>query len=216
MIGLTIRAIGQSTPQPTAEFEEDMTFLQENARQIDKMLAQLADYCRLIEGEASLNPPPSFEFDPRRFLADFLEDRQARPGVEVTPVRLEIADQSPSEVKLDQSRGRLALQHAVANAVAAAGGCPRPAPFDRQGGSLGPGIDRRPGRPRRRVQSIDLRPGIFERLTGVAAERRGLDLAIAARVTELFGGTARLEVEPGRRDDDHPRLARPGRLDLTG
>ena len=33
----------------------------------------------------------------------------------------------------------------------------------------------------------------------MAAERRGLDLAIAARVTELFGGTARLEVEPGQR-----------------
>ncbi len=49
------------------------------------------------------------------------------------------------------------------------------------------------------VSSMDIRPDKFERLAGSAAERRGLDLAIAARVSELFGGSARLEVEPGRR-----------------
>jgi hypothetical protein len=40
---------------------------------------------------------------------------------------------------------------------------------------------------------VALRPDAFERICGVAAERRGLDLAIAARVSELFGGTARLD-----------------------
>jgi len=33
---------------------------------------------------------------------------------------------------------------------------------------------------------------------GIEPDRLGLDLAIVARVTELFGGTARLEVEDGR------------------
>ncbi len=42
-------------------------------------------------------------------------------------------------------------------------------------------------------KSTELRPHLFERLCGTAAERRGMDLAIAARVSELFGGTARLE-----------------------
>ncbi len=198
VIGLTIRAIGQSTPHPTAEFEEDLTFLQENARQIDRMLAQLADYCRLLEGESSAHRTPAFEFDPRRFLADFIEDRQSRPGVEITPVRLEVADQSPVEVELDQGRARLALQHAVANAVAAAGDGPVRV---RSTGTADRWIIEvivdRPPPPT--VQATDLRPGVFERLTGVAAERRGLDLAIAARVTELFGGSARLDVDPGRR-----------------
>ncbi len=209
VIGLTIRAIGQSAPNPSAEFEEDLTFLQENARQIDKMLAQLADYCRLIEGESSSNPAPAFEFDPRRFLADFIEDRQSRPGVEATPVRLEIADQSPPEVKLDQNRARLALQHAVANAVASAGdGAVRLRSTGKGDRWIIDVIVDRPPPPT--VQSTELRPSVFERLAGVAAERRGLDLAIAARVTEQFGGSARLEVEAGRRSTivlDWPKQA---------
>ena len=43
------------------------------------------------------------------------------------------------------------------------------------------------------------RPDQFERLAGSAAERRGLDLAIASRISELFGGSARLVAEPERR-----------------
>ncbi|MDR3634415.1 MAG: hypothetical protein P4L84_11470, partial [Isosphaeraceae bacterium] len=42
-----------------------------------------------------------------------------------------------------------------------------------------------------------LRSQAFERLCGTAAERRGMDLAIAARVTELFHGSARLDVAAG-------------------
>lgn len=198
VIGLTIRAIGQSTPHPSAEFEEDLTFLQENARQIDRMLAQLADYCRLVEGESNAHSGQAFEFDPRRFLSDFIEDRQSRPGVETTPVRLELAEQSPAEVKLEQTRARLALQHAVANAVAAAGeGAVRVRSSGKADRWVIEIIVDRPPPPT--VQSVDLRPGTFERLAGVAAERRGLDLAIAARVSELFGGSARLEIESGRR-----------------
>jgi hypothetical protein len=44
------------------------------------------------------------------------------------------------------------------------------------------------------VMAMELRPDRFERLTGTAKERRGLDLAIAARISEMFGGSARLEV----------------------
>jgi signal transduction histidine kinase len=52
VIGLTIRAIHQSVPTKSVELEEDLTFLQDNARQIEKMLAQLGDFCRLLEIEA--------------------------------------------------------------------------------------------------------------------------------------------------------------------
>jgi hypothetical protein len=48
------------------------------------------------------------------------------------------------------------------------------------------------------VESFELRPSSFERLCGSAAERRGMDLAIVARVSELFGGTARLEAVEGQ------------------
>ena len=207
VIGLTIRAITQTVPNRSAELDEDLTFLQENARQIEKMLAQLGDYCRLVEGESQVS---AVEFDPRRFLADFLEDRQRRPGTEPTPVRLEWTDSSPSEVALDPLRVQLALQHSLTNAINAAGEAPV-----RLRSSGEPGrwvveiiVDKPPPQT---VASIQLRPDRFERLGGTAAERRGLDLAIAARVSEIFGGSARLDVEPGRRSS--VVLEWPDRLD---
>ena len=121
VIGLTIRAIGQSTPSPTAEFEEDLTFLHENARQIERMLAQLGDYCRLVEAERQGG---TSEFQTRRFLTDFLEEKQSKREPEFSTVRLEFEPDSPEEVAVDPTRARLAIQHALANAVAAAGDAP--------------------------------------------------------------------------------------------
>jgi signal transduction histidine kinase len=204
VIGLTIRAIAQTVPQRTAELDEDLTFLTDNARQIEKMLAQLGDYCRLIEAESQLS---AVEFDPRRFLADFLEDRRGRPGSEPTTVRLEVLDDGPGEVALDPQRVRLALQHALANAINAAGDAPVRVRSGGEGGRwvVEMVVDKPPPAT---VASIALKPDRFERLAGSAAERRGLDLAIAARVSEMFGGSARLDVEPGRRSTvvlDWPR-----------
>jgi len=192
---LTIRSIAHSVPNRTPEFNEDLAFLTENTRQIEKMLIQLGDYCRLLEAESDVT---GTEFDPRRFLADFLEDRKERAGVETTPVRLELTESCPREVALDPIRARLALQHALANTVAAAGDTPvRVRASGKPGTLVIEMILDKP--PAETVRSVPLRSETFERLVGIAAERRGLDLAIAARVTELFGGTARLEVEPGRR-----------------
>jgi len=195
VIGLTIRAIAQSAPIKNPEFDEDLTFLQENARQIEKMLAQIGDFCRLVE---STTPPSGMEFDLTRFLRDLLEDRASRPGVEATPVTLDLDGNGPREVSLDSNRTRMAIQHALANAVSAAGTAPVRV---RVGGDedrvkVEIVVDRPPPPT---VTSMDLKPHVFERLSGSAAERRGLDLAIAARISELFGGSARLEVDPGQR-----------------
>ena len=192
VIGLTIRTIAQTVPQRSAELDEDLTFLTDNARQIERMLAQLGDYCRLIERESQVS---TAEFDPRRFLSDFLKDRRGKPGSEASPIRLEVAPESPPEVSLDPQRVRLALEHSLANAINAAGEHPIRL---RSGGGDGRWVVRievdRP--PPATVVSLVLRPDRFERLAGSAAERRGLDLAIAARVSEIFGGSARLDVEP--------------------
>jgi signal transduction histidine kinase len=195
VIVLTIRSIAHSAPNRTAEFNEDLTYLTENTRQIEKMLVLLGDYCRLIEGESAIT---GTEFDPRRFLTDFLEDRKERAGVEPTPVRLELTESCPREVALDPIRVRMALQHALSNIVAAAGSSPvRVRASGKPGRLIVELILDKP--PADTVRSVELRSESFERLVGMAAERRGLDLAIAARVTESFGGTARLVVEPGRR-----------------
>ncbi len=195
VITLTIRAVGQSVPNPSPEFEEDLTFLFENAKQIEKMLAQLGDYCRLVESEQQ---PSAVEFQPRRFLADFLEEKQSKRDSEFKSVRLEFAPDSPEEVALDPNRVRLAIGHALANAVVAAGDAPirlrSKGPAGRW--TIEVVVEKSPPST---ISSTKLLPHLFERLIGSAAERRGLDLAIASRVSELFGGSARLDVEPGTR-----------------
>ena len=195
VIGLTIRAIGQSVSTPNPEFEEDLTFLHENAKQIEKMLAQLGDYCRLVESEQQ---PSAVEFQTRRFLADFLEEKQSKRDSEFKSVRLEFVPDSPEEVAVDPNRARLAIQHALANAVAAAGDATIKL---RSKGPVGRWVIEVvvEKAPPPTISSTKLQPHLFERLIGSAAERRGLDLAIASRVSELFGGSARLDVEPGVR-----------------
>jgi signal transduction histidine kinase len=52
--------------------------------------------------------------------------------------------------------------------------------------------------PRDSVFTHEIDPLFFERLIGTPAERRGLDLTIAARISSLFSGVARLEAIPGQ------------------
>ena len=195
VIGLTVRAISHSNPSPSAEFAEDLLFLSENAKQIEKMLAQLGDFCRLIESERN---SAVVEFQPNRFLAELLEDKQAKRDSEYKAVRLEILTDSPVEVALDPNRARLAISHALANAVTAAGAAPvtlrSRGPADRW--TIEVVVEKSPPPT---TSATQLYPHLFERLIGSAAERRGLDLAIAASVSELFGGSATLKIEPGVR-----------------
>ena len=196
VIGLTIRTIGQSVPVKSPEFEEDLLFLHENAKQIERMLAQVGDFCRLLESES---PPTGVAFDFARLLADFVEERAGRAGAASgPPVSIDLGGPGPREVSLDPNRTKMALQHALANAVEAAGKAPVRIEVGGDPGRLRIGfvVDKPPPST---VKSITLKPDLYERLSGSAAERRGLDLAIAARISELFGGTARLEVDPGQR-----------------
>ena len=104
-----------------------------------------------------------------------------------------VKDGCPPEVELDPAWVRLAVQHALNNALSASDNGPVDVTLDGSAGRLSVGLDvDRPPPPS--VQSVALRPDVYERLFGIAQERRGLDLAIAARVSELFGGTARLDV----------------------
>lgn len=194
VISLSLHMIGQAVAKGDPDLDEDLRFVEENFKQIERMLAQLSDYYWLFEGEAPLSVS---EFNPSRLVSELLEARAQRAGSKAAPVRLEVQDSCPAEVVLDQNRARVAIQYAVANAVAAA-----------HDATVLVNLRGRPDRwvievatdrpPPPSVRSIELRPDLFERLCGTAAERRGMDLAIAARVSEMFGGTARLDVQPER------------------
>jgi signal transduction histidine kinase len=192
VIGLSLRMIGQAVPKGDPDLNEDLRFVDENFKQIERMLAQLSDYFRLFEGS---EPLYDAEFSPARLVDELVEARAVRQGPKDGPVRLDVQASCPPSVRLDPGRARLALQYALNNAVAAAGD--------------GPVVVRLRGEPGRwitelatdrpapgSVHATELRSEVFERLCGTAAERRGMDLAIAARVTELFGGRARLDVKP--------------------
>jgi len=194
VIGLSFRMIEQALPRDDPDVAEDMRFIEENFRQMERMLSQLGDYSRLTEPGLSLSVSA---FSPRRLVEDLLETRAGRPGGKKPPVQLDVQKTCPEEASLDQVRARLAIDYALVNACAAAHDEPirltlrgRP-----QRWIIEVAIDRPPPSS---VESLELQPYMYERLCGAAAERRGMDLAIAARVSELFGGTARLEAVQGQ------------------
>jgi signal transduction histidine kinase len=194
VIGLSLRMISQSVPKGDPDLDEDLRFVEENYRQIERMLAQLSDFYRLFENESPLSPTL---FSPRRLIEELLEARASKAGVRSGPVLLDVRLDCPPEVELDPARARQAIQYALANATSSSNG--DPIRLSMHGGPdrwiIEVAIDKPPPPS---VESVTLSSHTFERLCGFAAERRGMDLAIAAKVTELFGGTARLDVIQSR------------------
>jgi len=195
VIGLSLRMIDQAIPRGDPDLEEDLRFVEENFKQIERMLAQLSDYYRLYEPELRLSDT---EFSPKRLLDELLETRSFKAGSKAGPTRADVQESCPEAVALDPIRARTAIEYALANAISAAGGEPvRVLLRGEEPGRLVVEI-RLDQPPPGSVQSQVLSPQRFERLCGSAAERRGMELAIAARVSEMFGGSARLEAEEGK------------------
>jgi len=194
VVGLSLRMIDQTIPRNDPDLLEDLKFVEENFKQIERMLSQLSDYCRLYESEAPLTVT---EFSPARMIGELVEDRTMKAAANSPPLRLRIEETCPAEASLDPGRARMAIQYVLSNAMASTQNVPveitmRGDP-DRVITEVRVDLPPPPS-----VKSMALRPDAFERLCGTAAERRGLDLAIAARVSEMFGGTARLDAVEGR------------------
>jgi len=194
VVGLSLRMIDQAIPRNDPDLLEDLRFVEENFKQIERMLSQLSDYCRLFESEAPLTMT---DFSPARLIEEVVEDRKMRAGSGSPPLRLRIEESCPSEATLDPGRVRLAIQSVLSNTLASTQDVPIEITMRGEPDRLITEfrIDRPPPSS---VKSLELRPDTFERLCGTAAERRGLDLAIAARVSEMFGGTARLDADEHR------------------
>lgn len=194
VVGLSLRMIDQAVPRNDPDLLEDLKFVEENFKQIERMLAHLSDYCRLYEFEAPLTVT---DFSPARMIGELVEDRLMKAVGGSPPLRLRIEESCPAEASLDPGRARMAIQYVLSNALASTQDVPVEITMygspDRLITEVR--IDRPPPSS---VKSVAIRPDAFERLCGTAAERRGLDLAIAARVSELFGGTARLDAVEDR------------------
>ncbi|HEX8199496.1 MAG TPA: HAMP domain-containing sensor histidine kinase, partial [Isosphaeraceae bacterium] len=194
VIGLSLHIIERTVSPDQSDVVEDLRAIRDNIVQMERMLAYLADYCRLISEPAR---PAAVTFSPRTLLEELVETQALRAGPGGAAVQLEVGAESPPAVELDERLARLALQYALNNATSSANGQPVRV---RLGGGQGRcliefHVDRPP---KSSVRPVPLQPDSYERLMGTAEDRRGLDLAIVARITELFGGSARLEVTEGR------------------
>jgi signal transduction histidine kinase len=194
VIKLSFRMIEPVLPPDEPDVQEDLRFIDENFRQLERMLSQLGDYARLFEPAFQLSVSV---FSPKRLVDEMLEGRAAQRNGHASPVRLKVDATCPAEAELDLERAWQAIDYVLSNASAAAGG-----------ETIQLTLRGRPGRwvieaavelpfPAS-VRSVALHSQMFERLCGSAAERRGMDLAIAARISEVFGGTARLEAIEGQ------------------
>ncbi len=113
--------------------------------------------------------------------------------------RFEKASAAPSTVKLDPELARQAWSHALENTAAAANG-KYPIRVRLLDGPNRCVVElTADGPPRESVVAMELPTDDYQRITGTVGERRGIDLATASRISALFGGSARLVVEPGRR-----------------
>jgi signal transduction histidine kinase len=193
VIQLSTRMIDQMRGVEGAELDEDLDILRQNAQQLELMLQHLGDYCRQFETEPPVN---AMRFGTERLVLDVIElQRELLASVDRNRViESEIHATAPQYLDLDLSRARLALGMALRNALNAS-----PSAKVRiivEGEAQRVTFRVRVEEPARgNARSVELRADAFERLLPVAAERRALDLAIAARVSELFGGTARLDAE---------------------
>jgi light-regulated signal transduction histidine kinase (bacteriophytochrome) len=194
-IGMALHMIEGELPESCAELREDVAMIAESSRSLRRMLKVLSDYNTLLMGESRLAPLP---FDPRRVVAETVAELTEVPEGGTARIHLEVEETAPPAVELDEGRARLALRHALANAVEAAGEA-----------EVRVRIEGRPGRWVTRIAAEQPPPDTVRggmlgserpfRLLGNAVERRGLELVIVANVSERLGGTAAMEVEPGLR-----------------
>jgi|GEM_PF-1876053 len=194
VVGLSLRMVEQGLPETHSELHDDLKFIEDSFKQIERMLALLSDYARLFEPDFVLDPA---EFDPRRLVSELIESHPNRGNGRPIPIHLEVEPSCPQAVVLDQTRLRLAVQYALANACGAARDAEVRVVLRGAGDRLVTEF-RVPSAPPSSVSPFELNPQLIERLCGSAAERRGMELAIVARISQLLGGSGRLETEPGQ------------------
>jgi light-regulated signal transduction histidine kinase (bacteriophytochrome) len=192
---MALHMIEGELPEGCEELRQDVAMIAESARSLRKMLRVLSDYNSITSRRLQTTP---HVFDPRRLAADVADEAAGGSDRISSRVHLEIEPGAPAEVELDLTQARLALMHAISNAIEAAGGAEVRVQLDGEGASWVTRIAAEQP-PAESVQEGVLRADQPQRLVGNALERRGLELSIVAQVSESFGGSARLDLEPGLR-----------------
>lgn len=185
---LSLRLLAKAGKKDDPETTDDLEMIEQNVKKIETMLSTLCDYLRLFDPTA---PTHRLEVSPSWLLEECLDGRSSREG----RVILEEASPDPGRVTLDLALARLALTHALANAVGASNGTPVRVRLKGEDGLCRIEIAvQQPPPPTVKSGTLSTE---FERFLSNPRERRGLDLAIVAKICERFAGSARLEVQEG-------------------
>jgi signal transduction histidine kinase len=193
VISLALRMLDTAALARSPELAEDLAMIRSNSTELEKMLSLLVDASRLPTGGESLDCEPT---DIRRLIEEAVAEMAHKASM--PPLELRFEGPSPLTVNLDPQKARMAFQKALMNASSASGGKPVEVlvgALDDAGAivRISTSIP-----PRDTVVSHEIDPRDYQRILGTPGERRGIDLAVAASICQLFGGRARLEAEPGR------------------
>ncbi len=190
----SLHLIQMTHPTGPGALAEDLNAIRQSSIQIQRMMDHLADFCRVAEASPPTSPS---RFDPRWLAREVIDEQTHGPKALPATVELEVGPDCPAEVQLDPGLAGVALRYAMANASAGANGGPVRLRLDGGDGRLRVGARVDAPAPDS-VRPADLRADAYVRLLPVPAERRGIDLAIVARVADLLSGSARLEVAADR------------------
>ncbi len=196
-------------PSLDPELGEDVAMIARNLGELERMLTVVADFSQLPCEPGRLRPAT---FDLGRLVRELAEVHgEAQPHLRLSTD----TGVAPVIVELDPTLAAQALRAVLENAIRAAGDGPGVIRLALHHDPAAEGCRlevRLESPPPDSVQAAELRPDSYRKLLGNAAERRGLDLAVAARITHLFGGQCRLDLEPGVRST--VRLEWPTRLSV--
>jgi signal transduction histidine kinase len=182
---LTLRLLEKTLPDRNSQLDEDLRLMKVSVAQVERMLARVSEYGQMCQDGMTARPE---RFDLGRIVSEVLEG---------LAVGFELKQGAPAEAELDPGWARAALRAAVENALAAAEGAAVSATLGGGSGRLMVQVTAHKPPPPSVVPG-QLLPDRIECLQPNAYERLGLDLALAARVSELFGGRASLEASPGQ------------------
>ncbi len=191
IIKLVLQMLDASPIARDPEVADDLATIRSGEVELERMLILLADVARLPRDRAELAPG---RFNPRRLFDDAIAGRGAMVGSAGVEF---VDDGSVDVVDLDHGLAKMAVEKVLGNVAAAT-----------RGAAVRVRLSGGPKRcvvafesdvpPRSSVSSHALVSDDFERLLGNEGDRRGLDLSIAATISTLFGGTARLVATPGQ------------------
>jgi K+-sensing histidine kinase KdpD len=189
VISLSLRMIDESVRSEGLEIA-DIDVAEQNVCQLARILNVVSDLARVIEGSAACEPA---KLVPGRWIAEIA---QSVPVDSLVEVSVTIDPSCPAEVWIDQATARIALEHAIAGAIAAAEGAPVAIKAVGTGDMWGVDITtERASISKPETYEID--PDFpLDQWIGSNTRRASLDLFLTARICRSLGGKTIVEVSP--------------------